>query len=126
MPTAGRCVNCTRNIPARRGRTPRFCPVCGHRLVPAPNVAGAGGLSNPQQTGNSVRAMGAFVFGICSICVPMCFPLGIIAIAAGRSAEQQIERNQTPRRHLGFARAGWILGVISLALWGLVCVGAIL
>jgi hypothetical protein len=73
------------------------------------------------------KAVAALVFGILSL-VMGCFPFGIIAVAMGKSAMADITMGAGSSAGEGYARAGIILGWVSiglglLGLLGFLCAG---
>ena len=66
----------------------------------------------PAPGGTSKKATWALVTGILGILC--CGPLGIVAIILGRSAEQEIQTSG--QGGAGMAKAGFILGIVALAL----------
>ena len=66
----------------------------------------------PAPAGNNKKATWALVTGILSLLC--CGPLGIVAIILGRNAEQEIR--VSGQAGAGMAKAGWILGIVALAL----------
>lgn len=71
--------------------------------APQPGAAAAG---------NNSKALWALITGILGLLC--CSPLGIVAIILGRSAQAEIA--QTGQGGQGKAKAGFILGIIALAL----------
>jgi Domain of unknown function (DUF4190) len=67
---------------------------------------------SPAAAGNNQKATWALVTGILGLLC--CSPLGIVAIILGRSAEQEIRT--TGQGGAGMAKAGFILGIVALAL----------
>jgi hypothetical protein len=66
----------------------------------------------PAPGGNNKLATWALVTGILSLLC--CSPLGVVAIILGRKAEQEIR--VTGQAGAGLAKAGFILGIVALAL----------
>jgi hypothetical protein len=66
----------------------------------------------PAPGGNNKKATWALVTGILSLLC--CSPLGVVAIILGRGAEQEIRT--TGQGGAGLAKAGFILGIVALAL----------
>ena len=66
----------------------------------------------PAPGGTNKKATWALVTGILGILC--CGPLGIVAIILGRGAEQEIRT--TGQGGAGMAKAGFILGIVALAL----------
>jgi hypothetical protein len=66
----------------------------------------------PAPGGNNKKATWALVTGILSLLC--CSPLGVVAIILGRNAEQEIR--VTGQGGAGLAKAGFILGIVALAL----------
>jgi putative exporter of polyketide antibiotics len=62
--------------------------------------------------GTNSKAVWSLVLGILGILC--CSPLGIVALFLGRSAQAEIA--QTGQQGAGLAKAGFILGVISIVL----------
>jgi hypothetical protein len=82
---------------------------------PPPPPGGGYGQSPygaPAPAGNNKKATWALVTGIVSVLC--CGPLGIVAIILGRNAEDEIRR--TGQGGAGLAKAGFILGIVALAL----------
>ncbi len=63
-------------------------------------------------SGNNSKALWSMITGIFSLVC--CSPAGIVAIILGRSAQSEI--SQTGQGGSGMAKAGFILGIIALAL----------
>src|SRR5688500_2844831 len=66
----------------------------------------------PAPGGTNKKATWALVTGILGLLC--CSPLGIVAIILGRNAEQEIRA--TGQGGAGLAKAGFILGIVALAL----------
>jgi Domain of unknown function (DUF4190) len=81
---------------------------------PPPPGGGYGqpAYGSPPAGGTNKKATWALVTGILGILC--CGPLGIVAIILGRSAEQEIRT--TGQGGAGMAKAGFILGIVALAL----------
>jgi hypothetical protein len=81
---------------------------------PPPPGGGYGqpAYGSPAAGGTNKKAIWALVTGILGILC--CGPLGIVAIILGRGAEEDI-RN-TGEGGAGMAKAGFILGIVALAL----------
>lgn len=84
---------------------------------PPPPPPPGGGYGQPAYgggapAGTNKKATWALVTGILGILC--CAPLGIAAIILGRGAEQEIRT--TGQAGAGMAKAGFILGIVALAL----------
>ena len=132
------CSNCRRTILPRGGRTPAFCAYCGQRLDdqafrrptekrPLPRIDLGEGRPLPRGqlgTKTSGRAVAALVLGIIAPFTFTCAPLpGIIAIALGVQARNEISASGGFLTGRGLATAGIVLGMISLIFVGFVCIG---
>ena len=73
-----------------------------------PPPPGYGGQGVPQ--GNNTKAIWALVTGILGLIC--CTPVGIAAIILGRSAQAEIAA--TGQQGAGMAKAGFILGIVSV------------
>jgi len=121
------CPKCRTIIRQRRHFWPRFCPECGTRLAFGRDRHGAvmptAGVLRPQRATGAVASL---VFGIFSFCTPMAGVIfGLIAIIVGNNVRDRIRRSHGALTGDGFATAGIVIGSISMAMWVLVCLGAI-
>lgn len=78
---------------------------------PPPPGVGGYGYSAPR---TSQKALWSLVTGILS--VVCCGPAGIVAIILGKNAEREIAASHGAISGGGMAKAGFILGIIGLAL----------
>ncbi len=79
---------------------------------PPPNYGGESPYGAPVPQGTNSKAIWALVTGILSVLC--CGPVGVVAIILGRSAQAEVA--QTGQSGAGMAKAGFILGIIALAL----------
>jgi Domain of unknown function (DUF4190) len=79
---------------------------------PPPGGYGQPSYGAPTPRGTNQKATWALVTGILGLLC--CSPLGVVAIILGRSAEQEI--GTTGQGGAGMAKAGFILGIVALAL----------
>ncbi len=71
-------------------------------------------------------AIASLVMGILSLVTYYgAILLGILAIVFARSAKQKIADSNGRREGLGMAKAGMIMGIIGLAVWGAIILMAI-
>jgi hypothetical protein len=119
-PQARQCERCHRAIESRGHSEVRFCPTCGERLAwPVEPAAGEGLPGGLRRT--SIQAVLGLVLAVVSLIVqPYAFPLGLISILLGLTAQKSIERSNGLLGGRGFAMGAIVLGLISLALWLLV------
>jgi hypothetical protein len=80
---------------------------------PPPPGPGYGGYGYAAPQTNK-KAVWALVTGILSIVC--CGPLGIVAIILGRGAEREIAFSGGAQTGAGMAKAGFVLGIVGLAL----------
>lgn len=67
---------------------------------------------------NHSKATAALVCGILGL---LCFaPLGIVAIVLGAQAKADIDRSPGMYKNRGMAQAGFIVGIVAVALWAVV------
>jgi hypothetical protein len=71
-------------------------------------------------TGRSGKALAGFVLGLCSILLFMTMVVPILAIIFGLLGAREVKRSAGQRTGLAKARIGWILGLLGLAVGGLV------
>lgn len=65
---------------------------------------------------NHSKATAALVCGILGL---LCFaPLGIVAIVLGTQAKNDIDRSPGMYKNRGMAQAGFVVGIVAVALWG--------
>lgn len=81
---------------------------------PGPYGGHGGPYEQPGSAGTSQLAIWALVTGILGFC---CGPIGIAAIILGQRGKQQIDRSGGRQSGRGMAQAGFILGIIGVALW---------
>jgi hypothetical protein len=126
------CVNCGSEVPERA----RICPVCAFPqeegdststqapdyvspVYQTPEPFAGSGYPAPRV---DAQAVAALVLGIVGIpFILFCFVgviASIVAIFMGRASQRRIEASGGTLAGLGLAKAGWILGVIGLALGG--------
>lgn len=72
-------------------------------------------IPQPVASGSSGKATAALVLGICGIVVCPIIP-SIVAIVLGHMAKGDISQNPEMEGR-GMAQAGFILGIVGLALW---------
>lgn len=134
------CVNCGSEVPEGA----RICPVCNypqdeaqapaqpeaqvpaqpeapqpqvHSPLPqAPPAYPAGTVAAPPTDGQAITAL---VLGIVGLVACPIIP-SIIALILGRQSERRIQAGGGTIGGEGLAKAGWILGLIGLILWGFV------
>jgi hypothetical protein len=117
-PQARQCERCRRMVEPRGHSEVRFCPTCGERLdeplEPAVEAGpGAGGIRR-----TSVQAVLGLVIAVIALVVqPWSFPLGLISVLLGFTAQRSIERSRGLLGGRGFAVGAIVLGLISLMLW---------
>lgn len=121
------CPKCRTPIRPRRRFWPRYCPQCGTRLAFAnrgrAQAVRRGLLLRPARASGAVASL---VFGIMSFCTPMAgFIFGLIAVIIGSHTHERIRKSHGALTGDGFATAGIVIGSISMAMWTLVCLGAI-
>lgn len=81
-------------------------------MGPPPGYQPYGASGNPT---NHSKATTALVLGIVGL---LCFaPLGILAIVFGIQAKNDIDANPGLYKNRGMAQAGFVLGIVGLALW---------
>jgi len=79
---------------------------------PPPDGGYSGESAGPQKT--NPKATWALVTGILGLC---CAPIGIAGIVLGKSAQTEIAASGGRQSGEGLAKAGFIIGIISVALW---------
>lgn len=112
------CNRCGRSTAPRGGEPPRFCAVCGQRLVPLHDEIQRALASGPQTPGMAIAAL---VLGALSLIPGIGLLFGLIAIALGAKAKNHIEHSRGTLGGRGLAVAGITLGIIGCALSFLVC-----
>jgi len=118
-PQARQCERCHRTI-EQRGPTPvRFCPVCGQALSesqPAGAVTSAARSDTRSRT--SVQAVLGLILAVVSLVIQPCaFPLGLVSVLLGLTAQKSIERSAGLLVGRGYALWAVVLGLISLIVW---------
>lgn len=131
----GSCTNCGSELPSGA----RICPTCSHPVgIPAndptrsaaqvPNaVQDAPASATPRDfvaaplSGQRTDAM-AIASLVCGILGLVAFPvvLSIVAIVLGKQSRDRIEASNGAIDGLGLAKAGFILGIVGVALGVLV------
>ena len=82
----------------------------------------------PQQPNNSPKqsasgmAVASLVLGIIGIvmiccCFYLAAPLGVVAWVLGQIERNNIRRGESPEAGMGMATAGWVLGIVTTALF---------
>ncbi len=119
-PQARQCERCHRTV-EQRGPTPvRFCPVCGQALSESAQPAGAetGVGRSGTRSRTSVQAVLGLILAVVSLVIQPCaFPLGLISVLLGLTAQKSIERSAGLLVGRGYALAAVVLGLISLIVW---------
>ncbi len=114
------CPRCGRTIEPRGNDLPRFCAVCGLRLVPLHrDVQQALATSGSSPASAKV----ALVLGLCSLLPMIGLPLGVAAIVVGGAARARIREANGRLGGVGLATAGMTLGIVTSIIWLLVCLG---
>ncbi|MGH2812668.1 MAG: DUF4190 domain-containing protein [Actinomycetota bacterium] len=123
------CVNCGSEVPEGA----RVCPVCAFPqeegdshstqapdYVPpvyqTPEPFAGSGHPAPRVDGQAVAALVLGIVGIPFLF--LCFGViaSIVAIFMGRASQKRIEASGGTLAGLGLAKAGWILGIVGVAL----------
>ncbi|HDZ86461.1 hypothetical protein LCGC14_1750480 [marine sediment metagenome] len=84
----------------------------------------------PKQSASGL-AVASLVLGIIGIimiccCYYLAGPLGIVAWVLGQIERNNIKRGESPQAGMGMATAGWILGIITTALFALFLILAVI
>jgi hypothetical protein len=93
---------------------------------PSPLPPPDAGSRAPLAAEPSRMATGALVLGVMGLVMCFLFVFSALALIFGLLAARQITRSNGALSGMRRARAGWILGVIGLALGGLVVANAVL
>lgn len=122
-PQARQCGRCHRLVESRGHSQVRFCPTCGERLNEP--IAAAAAESRPVGLGDlrrtSVQAVLGLGLAVVSLVIQPCaFPLGLISVLLGLTAQKSIERSAGLLGGRGFAIGAIVLGLISVMIWLLV------
>ena len=112
------CGRCGRSTTPRGGEPPRYCAVCGQRLVPLHDEVQRALASGPRTSG---AALAALVVGISSLIPTWGLFSGLVAIILGLKARERIDHSRGTVGGRGFATAGITLGVIGGLISLLVC-----
>jgi DNA-directed RNA polymerase subunit RPC12/RpoP len=114
------CSRCGQAVLPRGEDRPRFCAVCGLRVVPLNRDVQQALATNTRPAGLAIAAL---LLGLLSL-VPMAgFPAGVAAIAVGNAARRRIRDSDGQLGGEGMAHAGILLGVVTSVLWLLICLG---
>jgi hypothetical protein len=97
---------------------PRFCAVCGQRLVRLHDEVKQALASGPQTSG---AALASLVLGISSFVPALGLFSGLVAIVLGLKARDKIDRSRGTLVGRGFAVAGITLGIVGCLISWLVC-----
>ncbi len=84
-----------------------------------------------QKQGASGMAVASMVIGIVGIimiccCYYLAGPLGVVAWVMGQIERNKISRGESSPAGMGMATAGWILGIVTTALFALILLLVIL
>lgn len=71
--------------------------------------------TQPQESASG-RAITVLVLGILGILMPCCIPIPAVAWFLGSQELKAIQAGTSPRAGEGFAKVGWILGIIGTVL----------
>ncbi len=133
------CNNCGSEVPDGA----RICPTCGHPVGSSskgqPSIASPSPWPAPQAPASAPREVAqppypsrdtdgmAIASMVCGILGITFFPvvLSIVAIVLGKQSRDRIEASDGALNGLQYAKAGFILGIIGLAL-GLLVVFVVL
>lgn len=114
------CVNCGSEVKDDA----RVCPTCNYPREPAAAPA-SGAPAAPAVTPTTTvkaaptdgQAIAALVLGIVGLALCPIIP-SAIALPLGRGAERRIKASGGTLTGEGMAKAGWIMGLIGLILYG--------
>ncbi len=107
-----KCERCGRLVLPRGALPPRYCAICGHRLVPLHDEVQRALAPQPRVAASAVLAL---VLGLLGI-APHCFPAALAAVFIGVVAKGRIRNSGGALVGCGLATAGIILGLIAVAL----------
>lgn len=122
-PQARQCERCHRVVESRGHSAVRFCPTCGERLNEPIQAAAAESMPGEPRglRRTSVQAIVGLVLAVASLVIQPCaFPLGLISVLLGLTAQKSIERSAGLLVGRGFAVGAVVLGLISVIIWLLV------
>jgi hypothetical protein len=115
-PQVRQCERCHRVIQARGPTAVRFCPTCGERFAQPLEPVGDGSPGGSRRT--SIQAVLGLVVAVLALVVqPFAFPLGLVSVLLGLTAQKSIERSKGILGGRGFAIAAIVLGLISILIW---------
>lgn len=112
------CSRCGRTTTPRGAEPPRFCAVCGQRLVPLHDEVQQALASGPRTSG---AALAALVLGLTSFVPGWGVFSGLVAILLGLKAQEHIAHSRGTLGGRGLALAGVTLGVLGCVISLLVC-----
>lgn len=120
-PQSRQCERCHRIVESRGPTEARFCPVCGERLPASATPAAREVAEITPARRTSVQALVGLIVGVISLVIQPCaFPLGLISVLLGFSAQRSIERAAGLLGGRGFAIGAVVLGLISTGIWLLI------
>ena len=121
------CPHCGSHVvPTVQAGGQPICPACGNTGIvraagwaPAPTAPAPAWAPAPVQAPNADGAVLSLVMGILSLAIPyLGFIFAFVGLSAGKRALHAIAASAGQLQGAGMAKAGRILAVISLCLYG--------